>query len=228
MSPDDLHAYVIDRLRQPSLAKTKPFPMFYAENVFPEEFYWQLQVLLATKNDYHANEEGKYASRTFADDLGISDLDFMLQPTFMKDVVNLFVREFRDRFPEGKAKLTRDVRLIRDSRDYRIGPHTDAPWKLISLLFYLPKDASLSQYGTSVFVPRDPAFRCAGGPHHKFEPDGLSPGFDEVWRAPFMPNSCLGFWKTDQSFHGVYPIPEDVRRDVLLYNVYFDSKSAVM
>jgi hypothetical protein len=206
------------------VALMRPFPAFYAENVFPIDFYERLLDQIDAKRDYSPNPQGKFANRTFADDIGIPELDFMFGPDFLKAVVHLFEQPFMERFGDKAVKLTRDLRLIRDSKEYKIGPHTDAPWKLISLLFYLPRDASMREYGTSILVPNDPRFKCEGGPHYDFEPcPGISPGFREVWRAPFLPNTCLGFWKTSRSFHGVYPIPEAVRRDVLLYNVYVDN-----
>lgn len=189
----------------------KPFPWFYAQNVFPREFYDLLQRELAFKDDFHFE---KFANRTFADSLGIPELDFMQSADFLRFVLKLFPDAVRARFGSGQHQFSREVRLIRDQQHYKIGPHTDAPWKVVSLLFYLPPDDSLREYGTAIYVPRDPTFTCEGGPHYPFEP------FEEVWRAPFLPNTCLGFFKTNKSFHGVPPIPVPVRRDVLLYNIY--------
>lgn len=189
----------------------KPFPWFYAQNVFPPHFYNVLQRELADKDDFHFE---KFANRTFADSLGIPELDFMQSADFLRFILKLFPDAVRERFGTGQRQFSREVRLIRDQQHYKIGPHTDAPWKVVSLLFYLPPDDSLRDYGTAIYVPRDPTFTCEGGPHYPFEP------FEEVWRAPFLPNTCLGFFKTNKSFHGVPPIPVPVRRDVLLYNIY--------
>lgn len=186
-----------------------PFPHFFVENVFPDGFYEELMILLAQKTDFHAE---KFANREFADEVGIPALDFMKSKGFFNDMLRLF-------YSDGIAlpqdmQMGYDLRLIRDSQNYKIGPHTDNKSKVLSLLFYLPEDAMYRECGTSIFVPNDPDFRCGGGPHYKFD------GFREVWRAPFLPNSCFGFWKTNNSFHGVLPLPVQFRRDVLLYNIY--------
>ncbi len=68
--------------------------------------------------------------------------------------------------------------------------------------------------GTSIYVPRDPSFRCRGGPHHPHEL------FHKVRTMEYKPNSLFAFIKNDRSFHGVEPIGDaDVLRDILLYDV---------
>lgn len=188
-----------------------PFPHFFVKNVFPDGFYEEMQQILAQKTDFHAE---KFANREFADEVGIPALEFMREKGFLLDMFNLFHVDVSERFKGTSFKLGYDLRLIRDSQNYKIGPHTDSPSKVLSLLFYLPDDDAYRECGTSVFVPEARYFTCPGGPHHSFE------GFREVWRAPFLPNSCFGFWKTNNSFHGVLPLPVQFRRDVLLYNIY--------
>jgi len=203
--------FVTDALQSATILR-KPFPYFYAQNVFPTDVYAQMQEILQDKTDWHSE---KYANRTFANAIGLSQVDFMLSPDFASTVLHLFDSNVKAAFPtESERRFRSDLRLIRDSQEYKIGPHTDAPWKVISLLFYLPETEQHSDYGTSIYVPRDPTFVCEGGPHYPFEP------FERVWTAPFLPNTCLGFWKTNKSFHGVEPIPIQFRRDVLLFNIY--------
>lgn len=191
--------------------KEWPFPHFFAENVFPPDFYDEIQNFLQSDQKYNSTD---YRNRQFAENSEIPGLEFMKDKKFLQHVINLFKEQANEQLGHGKVELYRDIRLIRDSKEYKIGPHTDAKWKLISLLFYLPPDARYREYGTSFFLPKDPTFRCRGGPHYAFQP------FDKCFTAPFIPNSCLGFWKTDHSFHGVEPIPIEIQRDVLLYNVY--------
>lgn len=188
-----------------------PFPHFFAENVFPEGFYDELMLILREKDDFH---EEKFKNRGFADQIGIPALDFMAEKGFFKQMLHLFHAELLRDFGGSECRFARDIRLIRDSQNYKIGPHTDIASKVLSLLFYLPDDFTYREFGTSIFVPRDESFTCPGGPHYKFD------DFREVWRAPYLPNSCFGFWKTSNSFHGVLPLPVQFRRDVLLYNIY--------
>lgn len=187
-----------------------PFPHFFVENVFPEEFYSHLIGNLPT--DYQPL--GSYKSRQFSDTMP----DFMegfKSSYFANAVLSMFSKDFYERFPDSsRPKLTTDWRFIRDSQDYHIGPHTDAPHKVVSLLFYLPDSFKDYDTGTGIYVPDDHKQICPGGPHYKFD------GFSEVWRAPFHPNSVFGFWKTSNSWHAVEEISREIERNVLLFNVY--------
>lgn len=206
----DIAEHVTTALQDAKVLRN-PFPYFYAKNVFPTDVYAQIQEILADKKDFHSE---KFANRTFADEIGIPQVDFMKTSNFALDILHLFFPEMEEKFVGTKTQFEWDLRLIRDQQHYKIGPHTDAPWKVISLLFYLPVDGQHSDYGTSIYVPKDPTFTCEGGPHYPFEP------FTKVWTAPFAANTCLGFWKTNKSFHGVEPIPVNFQRDVLLFNIY--------
>ena len=87
--------------------------------------------------------------------------------------------------------------------------------KVITLLFYLPKDESQRHLGTSIYLPKDREFRCPGGPHYSRE------GFERIVTMPFLPNSLFVFLKTNNSFHGVEPVQDpDTRRWLLLYDLY--------
>ncbi len=191
--------------------KTWPFPHFYERNVFPHYFYEEIQQFLAKTREYKGTD---YENRKFASDSMIPGLEFMKSREFLQNILSIFPKQASERLGNTKAQVYLDLRLVRDGINYAIGPHTDATWKLVSLLFYLPSEWEYAEYGTSLFVPKDPTFRCEGGPHYPFEP------FEKVYTAPFYPNSCLGFWKTNNSFHGVEAIPVQFDRDVLLYNIY--------
>ncbi len=105
--------------------------------------------------------------------------------------------------------------LVQDITKYALGPHSDAARKVITLLFYLPKDLSQSHLGTSIYVPKDPTASYTSGPHYSFEK------FHRMATMPFKPNSLFAFVKTDNSFHGVEPVLDpNVRRWLLLYDVY--------
>jgi hypothetical protein len=102
-----------------------------------------------------------------------------------------------------------------------LGPHTDAPHKLLSLLFYCPDDDRQKHLGTSVYLPIDPDFRCAGGPHYPHD------RFTKVVTMEYRPNALFAFFKTDNSFHGVEPIREaHVLRDLMLYDIHVVSQPA--
>jgi hypothetical protein len=142
--------------------------------------------------------------------------EWLLGDPFRELIMRKFSVGITERFRAGtKLGCEVEARLVRDFTNYSIGPHTDTPRKLVSLLFYLPKDESLRHTGTSLFVPVDPAFRCDGSYWHKFK------SFRNVATMEFVPNALFAFLKTDRSFHGVEDIQdEDIERNVLLYNIY--------
>jgi hypothetical protein len=188
-----------------------PFPHFFAENVFPEDYYAELLESLPPQEAYE--ERGAYNGRKFAE-ANPERFELLRSDQFLQTIGGLFWQAFQKRFGDNQLSIRTDTRLILDSENYSIGPHTDAPWKIVSLLFYLPRDRSLSELGTSVYFPKEKGKVCAGGPHYPFEQ------FNRVHTAPFIPNSCFGFFKTANSWHGVEPITIRCRRDVLLWNLY--------
>lgn len=107
-----------------------------------------------------------------------------------------------------------EVLYTRDTASYALGPHTDKVSKVIALLFYLPKGNSLSHLGTSVYAPTTkPNFTCEGGPHYEFK------NFKLLKTAEYKPNTMFAFVKTKNSFHGVENIAEDIRRNLLIYDI---------
>ena len=103
---------------------------------------------------------------------------------------------------------------VRDLTNYSIGPHTDAPHRLITMLFYCPEDDSRQHLGTSIYWPNDNDFRCRGGPHYPFN------RFRKITTMPYKRNSLFAFFKDERSFHGVEPIPDaQCERDLMLYDV---------
>lgn len=193
-----------------------PFPHIYVQDVFPDDFYADLVANLPEKSKY-SQFGSNYKGRQFADPNEVSIpsmLDFMKSDEFDHLCRIPFLPWIKKRFGSFEFDSRHDLRLIRDSLNYSIGPHTDAPWKVLSYLFYLPSNFELETLGTSIYQPNDPSFRCIGGPHHSFDK------FHRIHTVPFWPNTMLAFFKTDYSFHGVEPITIECQRDVLLWNLY--------
>lgn len=201
-----------------------PFPHFYVRDVFPLDFY--VSLLKSIEKQEYKPLAGGFKSRTACDDPNPLLGDGFSNGYFAAQMLSKFPKQCNERFPyKASASFQQEWRFIRDTEGYKIGPHTDAPYKVLSLLFYMSLEyvgAEEGQYllgpeddvGTSIYVPDDHKKTCPGGPHHPFD------GFSEVFRAPFVPNSCLGFWKQDNSWHGVEKIVENIQRDVLLFNIY--------
>ena len=185
-----------------------PFPYIYVTRAFPQNYY---EAILA-----NLPPDETYKDRTFENRMMVSvkDLntpfwselyDWMSSYDLIGTLLNLFKLDCR--------KLSLDVRLVRDTAGYAIKPHTDIKAKLMSLLFYLPQDESSPESGTSIMLPKDKDFTSDGKMRYAFE------NFDTVTTAPFVPNTMLGFTRSDVSFHGVHPTSLPVR-NVLLLNLY--------
>lgn len=188
----------------------EPFPWFYAENVFPSDVFLEMRSKFPTEwtpieksrnvkgypERYTANPQEPFWKTLFSK---------LLDGQLKQNLCSLFGVKNTD-------KLHDECLLIRDVAGYKIGPHTDSPRKVITVLFYLPPDESMIHAGTSIYEPLEPGFRCPGLNHYEFDK------FKKIKTMPFKPNSAFAFLKTDNSFHGVEPC--DGVRDVLLYDIY--------
>lgn len=178
-----------------------------ARDAYPERY-----VTLFNAEDFTSLTESQRRFWTEFDEWMNSDL-------FLQAFVAKFQADLEPRLTKilatEKALLTRgDALLVNDHTKFKIGPHTDAPHRLVTFLFYMPKDESMKALGTSVYRPKDPNFVCWGGPHH------ASDNFRLVDTVEFMPNRLLTFPKTEKSFHGVEQISrEGVVRPLVINNI---------
>ena len=217
--------------------RSHPFTHFYVESVFPPDFYpqlrrnWPSAAQLVSLASTGRVSKGAYPERFIMplkqDQVAELPADkrvfwgefaaWMLGSTrFFFTVMDKFEADLRARFGDAfdDTAFSHEVLVVRDHSNYSLGPHTDSPRKAISVLFYCPDDERYAHLGTSIYAPVDPAFRCAGGPHHPFE------GFRKIATMAFKPNTLFAFVKTDNSFHGVDPIRDaDVLRDLILYDI---------
>lgn len=212
--------------------RTHPYPHIYVPNVFPAAVYAELQRQIPHPDAMIPIEKARpvigYKERFVQDISG--PLEGLTEPQaafwramarsllgggFRDAMIERFKPYLEQRFKgRGPVHLRDEAMLVEDITNYALGPHTDAPSKVITVLFYLPKDDSQAHMGTSIYMPKDPARRCPGGPHHRYE------DFERVATMPFLPNAMFAFVKGDRSFHGVEPVTEpDVRRWLLLYDI---------
>jgi hypothetical protein len=219
-----------------------PYPHIYVESVFPQDFYaalrrnWPSGEHLVSLESTGRVTKGHYSERFImplqkaevdklpegAREFWANLSDWLLTDRFLHAMVDKFDEHVRERFGRGAADLgyTCESLVVRDHTNYNLGPHTDTPHRVLSLLFYCPDDASMKHLGTSIYTPIDPDFRCPGGPHH---PHSL---FKKVATMEYRPNTLFAFLKTDNSFHGVEPIGDaGVLRDLLLYDVRVKKES---
>lgn len=212
-----------------------PYPHIYLENIFPQDFYQKILDNLPhpqLMQPIEAVRAVKGYKERFVLELREQALASLPEQKsiFWKEIKRMLVDDSRfgnlvfskfepfisKRFA-GKQNLRfySESLLVEDTTNYALGPHTDSPRKVVTLLFYLPADNSQAHLGTSIYVPNDPDFTCAGGPHHGRD------GFTRVHTNPFLPNSMFAFVKSDHSFHGVERLLDpDSRRWLLLYDIY--------
>jgi hypothetical protein len=214
-----------------------PYAHIYVENVFPDDFYaalranWPDPSALISLADTGRVPKGAYPERFVLPftPAGIDKLtpdrrafwtefaSWLHTERFLTAMIDKFELYVKQRFGDlfhHRYSFEVDALVVRDLTNYSIGPHTDAPHRLLSMLFYCPDDDTRKHLGTSIYVPRDPAFRCQGGPHYPHQQ------FQKVKTMEYKPNSLFAFIKNDHSFHGVEAIgDQNVQRDVMLYDI---------
>ncbi len=178
------------------------------EAASPELYEERFVILMKAK----ALDRFDPSQRAFWGDL----LSWFKSERFLSTALGIFGPHLQRRF-ENMAEpplLRADVQLVRDFTNYSLGPHTDDPKKVMVLLFYLAPSADYPHLGTSIYLPKDPEFRCQGGPHYPHDE------FERVATMAYAPNSVLGFLKTSNSFHGVEPVEdENVCRDLIQLSI---------
>jgi FkbM family methyltransferase len=231
--------HVLKRIKETEIDK-EIFPIAVVDNVFPEEYYRQIleyfpaddlltplsetgrvgtnayrERLVALFNEDHFNKL-QAGQRDFWTAFG----SWLYSDRFIQEIVEYFKDDVMSRLEQMQqktgmpARLQSDALLVSDHTQYSIGPHTDAPHRLISFLFYLPANESKKHLGTSLYVPLKEGFKCIGGPHHRHE------DFRVACTIEYLPNRLVIFPKTNISFHGVQPIKDpDPRRHLLINNI---------
>ena len=217
-----------------STVRTFPYPHIRVENVFPAEFYQQIRQHLPPTEAYKSLSElgrikGQYDARrvlllTPDSVSGLKDncrefwdnfSRWLLGGPFSRIALHKFSPYLSSRFENlASMQFDQEAMVIQDRTTYALGPHTDSPSKVLSFIFYLPADDSTPHLGTSIYLPADPTFTCAGDKHWK------PPGFNRLVTMPYVPNTLFAFMKTPRSFHGVEPIKDEgIERALLLYDI---------
>lgn len=125
---------------------------------------------------------------------------------FASIIKKAFSSQLTHRYRTSELKTRTRIELISDLNGYEIKPHTDAPHKIMTLLFYFPETLEQTNLGTHIYEPRLKGFTEETGRQLKFE---LFTTYSEI---PFLPNSMLAFMKTENSFHGRPKIEQKLER----------------
>lgn len=212
-----------------------PHQHVFVDNVFPTSFYQQLRQHLPPTEAYTAlsltnkSSDQSYPMRSgfFLDTEHAGRVEphiaafwhRVYTEVFSKSFVEAIVHHFSDDIntrnaAEGvdwPAIIHKEMYLIRDTRSEGVKVHTSDRRNLVTLLFYLPEDNRYIAHGTTLYRPKEAAFRCWGGRHYPFAV------FEKVTTTSYQPNALFMFVKSNNSFHGVEPIDtENIRRDLML------------
>ncbi len=224
-------AFAVDVSKKVEMAEIieSPTPHLIVENVFSDETFQNIRKIIPDARHYVPMDDlgwtrGATGRKVFAHR---DDFLTMLPPKQDRllrellaglmdgNLLALAAQRFASWIPELTNGSTlegfsAEACITKDYGGYEIGPHTDAPDRVLTLMYYLPENESCINSGTGLFVPKQDGFQCPGTKWHDFE------GFDEVKRVPFKPNTLFGFVKTGSSFHGVMPLESaPIDRDII-------------
>lgn len=237
---DEVLAHVVDKISNAEVIN-EPFPHFYIEEVFPEDFYNKLLetlpggALYKKWTDVGRVKEKQYSRRIqwYLEEEWMMDFPEEVRTFWLKfgdwflgkELADTSMKKFEptltERFEGGTdswPEVFPQAIFLRHQADYYIGPHTDIPSKVVNILFYLPQDNNAEHIGTAVYVPEEEGFTDPGTKHYGFE------GFNLLKTMPYKRNCAFAFVKTDNSWHGVEPLTENdsalSTRDAIQYMVY--------
>jgi hypothetical protein len=187
-------------------AAEEPYCHYYLENSFPPDVYEDILDHLPEPEAYRplnlkewSRADGQSTrDRLFLSEEGIADLPKETRK-FWHSIASALTSESLKRVIF--AKLAKDIALrfdltmsevpdmkaypravlMRDTEGYRIKPHPDGTNRIVTMLYYLPRDASQRDLGTSVYIRQPWTKRMFGKK------------FKEVARFPFLPNSSCAF-----------------------------------
>ncbi len=187
-------------------AAEEPYCHYYIENIFPPDIYDQIIDNLPAKSFYkplNLKEWSRANGESTRDRLFLSDEGLVGLPKKTRDLWQSIARALTSEQLKQVifAKLAKDIALrfdctmsdvpdiqaypravlMRDTEGYRIKPHPDGTNRIVTMLYYLPRDARHEDLGTSVYVRQPWTKRFLGN------------GFKEVGRFPFRPNSSCAF-----------------------------------
>jgi len=232
-------AHLVSRLQAADVV-TEPYPHYYLENVFPDDFYKELLHHLpgisfyqnlfevtTLKLDHFRYRDQRDLTDGWTDRLPVELQQFwnrfnawFFGPDLAEAVLDSFAQPLRARIGAKGSwpDVSVESQLIRHRAGYFLGPHSDLHTKLVVLLIYLAPDESAMHLGTSLYRPKAAGFSCPNSTHYPFE------DFVKVKTAPYKPNSMFGFVRSDISFHGVEPLSDDdvvaCSRDLIQYVIY--------
>ncbi len=207
-----------------------PFPHYFVEQVFPEDYYRELLRNLPSneiyenlyevtdlKLDHFRHRDQRDMNHGWTAQLPSeirSFWDSFDQWFLSEELAETVMRSFGC---ESWPALSVESQFIRHRAGYFLGPHSDLYTKLVVLLIYLAPDDRAEHLGTSLYRPKQAGFSCPNSKHYAFD------DFIRVKTLPYLPNSLLAFVRSDVSFHGLEPL-STAGRDVIQYVIHDKAK----
>ncbi len=151
--------HTLQRITQTPV-ETAPFPHLVVDGVFPPGYYARIAELYPTDDEMQPlSETGRVSGQRYQERLcllfepdSIDRLDEprrmfwselgrqLFSPAFLMGVLEKFFPLINDRLEawsrDGSTQVLGDALVVSDRTRYSIGPHTDAPHRLLTFLFY--------------------------------------------------------------------------------------------
>ncbi len=183
----DVRRHVIYQIAS-AATRTYPFTHLVIDDVFPAAFYAKMQALLPDDGDYTPLVQTGRVSATYSprrlaffERETNSNRLSAAQRTFWTDAFAALHHEdlgawilakFYDviaarlglEAPDAHMDLQTEIFLMRDLDSYMLGPHTDSPSKVASVLFYLPANAARPRTRHHALRAEGSEFRLPGRP----------------------------------------------------------------
>jgi hypothetical protein len=213
-----------------------PFPHVFVEDVFPHDFYARLQALLPPDDAYavasldanrNPGQLALSARRARTERLDPERRAFWSATLAALDhadtgawMIAKFYEALSERLGLADAEtgpgrdLRGSVTLLRDRRTGGEGPGTGETGTVVTAIFQLARNANRRELGPTLYMPKDPGLRCAGGRCHDRD------AFERITTLPYRPNTLLAFPKTDASFVGFEGTDDaEACRDILRFDL---------
>lgn len=224
-----------------------PGPYIFVENLFPDDLYAEILrhfPLTAPffKEKVHPTGERYFGSYPERMEIALGDLRglspvaafweeifrALKSEAFFTALLEKFRPGFEARFGKAAAtpalrdRIARTMLLCHHRPGYHVGPHTDAPRKVLSCVINCAERSGLEHLGTVMYLPKQKGLTSDGTEH-------LNPAlFDRVRVVPFNANSALIFLRDDALFHGVELVTAETlqgsNRPNIQYNLWDNSK----
>ena len=191
--PDDVYQTIIGNLPDPGIYH----PMEHKDSMRPDGTTTRSMLEFHDDEFAQLTPELKALWSTIRDVLYSAELQDLIFEKFAPEI-NSRIESDNDHLKlhrDGNNRVIGFPRpgLYRDEAGYQITPHPDTPLKIVTMQFYLPRDASQESLGTSLYVPKSKVKRAMTPWSGKYVP---------VKKFPFLPNTGYAFAVTQNSWHG--------------------------